>query len=1529
MYKINYRTLLLASYSKFKQLIFSFCTMFLLANFGIANAFGFGEAIKSESVRTINALVYVTGGLFLLLTVAFIFQLLKSKRLARDTKTQLLEFQSVNENLAVGVLNVSAQGTILKTTASANRLLGRLESKLVGQNLASCFDAGDHHLLDQLLSEQKDITIKAKASNLFLQVESSSLITNYGTAYYIVSLTNINQTFKQKKSATTSLEQNNRILKVLNVGQIWFDIHEDTFVYDQKFAALSSFTTQDFDPKTNTSAEQPIRTFNERVHPRDLNNWTKALHNAANEGFQHVCIRVKADSNDEEHNFASFSAFLVNLSENEDESPYIQVCLLDNSESEEYHQQADNQVQIRQTLLNASHNPIYSIDSTGNILWSNSPFNMLFRRMLPNNKSKNLLEAEFFPEEVQKLHQNSTGVSGRSYDIEFELSDPDPKSESVYAYKLTLSYFTIKDRLSNTSSIGVIGIMQDQSELKNSQKALIEQQEQLDNMLNLAPVAIATIDKEDKIISANNVMSRRLGFSDQELRKQDFYHLFSEPEQAGKAAKKIHQTGHLRDFHALLKGKTKKLHPSELHVDIIDKNKQEYLCWISDRSDEQFQQDKFDSLLQHSTIPMATLGENGFLKLNQRACDFFCINEEHEFYGIFPHSTRLNTDEDNAKALKGIINEVKASGKAESFNWEHQVGDLKLPCHATYVPLYKDQNFDSILCIWMDERELKKADEARQQAINLQQVAERQMQEKQRLLATSQDQLATKMRTLADTEHKLQAVQEDLNETQSEYSSLKQAHEDVTANLAALKQDYSESRQLLEQAEKTNEELNAQLETSTEEMDNLSKQREEIAKALNETETKYKEAQEELKISEQNAANLREQQNQQSHKMHELIDQIKNMKASVSDKDDQISEVTQQISQLQQKLNDSSTATDKLREQLEKQKQASEAAEKARREIEHSYQIAQGELNNKERHLSHLQSEMEKLEEMSSQEKGDMEALQSALKKELEDKLHQLQSTQEALENAQKAAEKEKAEKDNQQALLDKVKQELAEIEAVAEQKQQALELKEQEQKAEQQALQQKLWAELKAKQQKLQEAEDILKVAKQQTEAEKLEKEKHRQQYEKLSHELNEIEQRNAKQQALIAQSDKELNESKQALKAEVEAKRKQLEHTKESLSEIQMQADKERLARIEQEQKFQQLTRELADVETRANKQKEMLAGNDEQWRKYHDEIEEQKQALQKQLEQAHVQNEDLQSKLANKLDALQQAESQVNQTISGEQALQKELDSAKQQAQELVDKIGQQELKEQQLQKQLEDQRQALESKETSISELEQKQKALTQELADVQKEYAESKASLDEQQSSRADLSEQMSSLEGELHESQRALVEKEKALAEAQQALAESQTQLEEQESALLSAHKQELQQANEERAQKDTSIPEIENLPMPSDANVWFDLLPYLQNHPEIESLPKTLSALMNDLQESISETEQALEKNDTRALLYTAKKLVTISQSINSDALTYLMSSIQNDCTNGMVDNVSIRWPATKQGLQKTLRVIYSHLHA
>jgi epidermal growth factor receptor substrate 15 len=1488
-----------------------------------SNAYALGEYIQKQSVAQINTIIYIAAGAMAAFVLVMVVQsLLKSRRISKLNKAKILSDMQVDA-LPIGILHVNLDGKIIYANDTCSSLLGRLNNKLVNQALSDNFFSEYTNDIEGAITQiNSQVTVKARASNMYLSLRFGEVSGDEKRQYKVVCIADENHVQRSLATATSALSQHQKLVSAMNVSNVCINIADNTFSFDEGFANLLNI-------EHNNETSTPLKALTECIHNSDSNAWAKAIQNVRSTERSEICCRMQVSTNGENKRYVPVRVTIIAQKDDNGECNSIHCAILENEQASADKQSLEIKTQEQQALLNASIHPIYSLDEAGNIQWSNSAFNMLLRHYVPDAKSKNLFELEFFTEEIKKLHKSSPGLSGRSYEVMFSLPDPHGDINETKQLKLSLSFYSTKNRLHDTISKGMVGIITDVSEIQAAKEAVQHQQNQLDNMLNLAPVAIATIDKDDRIISANSVMSQRLGFSDSELKRQDFYQLFSEPTAAGKAAKKLHQTGHLRDFDAQLIGKDNKLHPSELHVDIINKDKQEYLCWISDRSDEQFQQDKFDSLLEHSSMPMAILGEQGFSKLNAEACKFFCVSNDFDLFGVSPYSARLNTNEDTAKALHQIVDEVKASGKAKAFTWEHQVGDLVLPCQATYVPLYKDQAFDSILCIWMDKRDLQKADEARQLAINLHQAAEREIAEKQQLLASSQDQLATKMRTLADTEQKLQTVQEDLNETQSEYQHLQQENRDITDNLLELKSQYGESRELLADAQKVNADLNTQLNSSSEEVKGLNAQRSEIAEALKRSEENYKAAQEQLTISEENAQALQQQQGSQQEKMHALVEQISNMKQSVSDKDTQISQVSEQIDVLQSQLTSSSTATEKLREQLIAQQEASEKAELERREIEHTCQIAQAELRNKVSHLSHLQSEMEKLEEMSNQEKGDMQAQQSALKQELDDKLSQLQNTQSALEAAQQSAEIEKQEKATQQQLLTKVQKELVEVEQIALQKQTELAHKEKEQRHAQQQLQQKLWSELKAKQIKLQETEHVLQQAKQQTESEKAEKDKHRQLFEQLQSELQDIERRNVAQQAKMAQSDEQWNKSKDELKQEVEAKRDQLSQTKKALDEIQQQADKERLARIEQEQKLAQLTLELSDVETRANKQKEMLAGSDEQWRKHHDEIEQQKQHLQQALQAAHIQNENLQSKLSSKLDDLQAAESQVSQTQSGEQAVQKELNNARLQAEELQSKINHQEEKEIALQHQLASQQQALENKESSISDLEHKQKALTEELAAVQLEYAQSKDTLSAQHHSHTELNTQMNDLEGALAQSKEQLADKESALQAAQKALQESEAKLAKQEDALLSAHKQELQEATEQTSPIDTGKPEIEALPMPENPTVWFDLLPYLQSQPHIESLPVALTQLMHDLESTIASTEHALDNNDKRELLKSSKNLVALSQKINSDALNYSMSSIQNDCNNGMVDNVSIRWPATKQGLEKALRVVYSHLHA
>jgi epidermal growth factor receptor substrate 15 len=1491
-----------------------------------------GAYLKKQNPDQISTGMYFLFTVIGVLAITVLIQSWLNKKRKSKLNKQRDEYQNSLDNMPVGMIKLNLEGSIVYANKQAATLLGRQHEKLINGAFIANFDTSDSpELAQSLFGANATVNIGdgvqafAKSSKAYIRIQIAEPILEADQHLSTLILTNENKLQRSLTEASTHRDKLAQLMTKSELGQVTFDIKEDTCIHDAIFDQL--LLIGDVKSKGDTSEAYAIDDFIKRIHNADKGDWTKALEKAKAGQANTVSLRMQLTTSGKSMVYVPLEVSIVPIMSGEAEHlETITLVVRENTSIEQEKATLDLVNHQQQALLNGSVHAMYCADESGNLLWSNSPFNQLLRRVVPEAHSKNLFELNPFPEDIMQLHQKPAGLSTRGYDMEFELSTHDGR---LMWCRINIAFYTSKDRLSEQSNVGVVGILQDISELHDVKSGLEQEQSRMQNLLNLAPVAIATINNEDQIVSANNVMLERLQYSEKDLKKGNFYQLFSDPAQAGSAAKHLNQSGRLRDFHASLKGKDNKLHPSELHVDLINKDTQEYLCWIADRSDEQFQQDKFDSLLQHSSMPMAILAEKGFTQLNKPACDFFCVEDEYDLFGIAPYSTRLNNDPENAHMLEKTIEEVKRSGKAKSMHWLHKVGDHELPCQATYVPMYKDQAFDSILCIWMDKRELQKADEARMEAINLHQAAERQIQEKQKLLANSQDQLATKMRTLADTEQKLQNVQEDLNETQSEYSHLQQAHHDITQNLEQLKQQYSQSRVMLADAQRTNADLNAQLESSTEEVQGLNAQREEIANALLKSEENYKAAQKELAQSEENAANLTKQKEDQAAQLEQLGGQINEMKNAVNAKDEQISQVSEQINTLQSQLVSSSSATDKLKQQLINQRKASEEAEKQRRELEQTYQVAQAELRNKGRHLNHLQSEMEKLEEMSNQEKGDMQAQQSALKEELEHKLQQLQTTQTALSEAQAAAEQEKQEKAEQQARLARAENELAEMEASAQAKQQEMEEKERQRREQQKALQHKLWEELKTKQQKLKQTEDILSQAKQQTESEKAEKEAHQQVLEQLKSELKEIEARNEQQQAQAAQSDEAWNRSKQALKQEVEAKRVQLQQSKQAMQEIQAQADKERLSRIEQEQKLEQLTRELSDVETRANKQKEMLSGSDEQWRKHHAEIEQQKQQLQEALAQAETQNQSLQNKLEGKLSALQEAETQVNETQSGEHKLQQELEKARTQAEDLQRKISDQEHKEQKLNEQLIAQQQALESKESSIADLHGQQQALAEELAAVQKEYSESKATLSEQHDSHSHLNEQMSELEQSLQQSKQALADKEAALQGAQKELEVSKNKLAEQENALLSAHKEALEISNQEQNENSTKRPDIEKLPMPDKPAVWFDLLPYLQSQPNMASLPVALTELMDELQSLIEKTETALETNDIRAILSGSKALVALAGKINSDALSYLMQSIENDCNNGMADNVSIRWPATKQGLEKTLRVVYSHMHA
>ncbi|WP_188695539.1 PAS domain S-box protein [Bowmanella pacifica] len=1168
------------------------------------------------------------------------------------------------------------------------------------------------------------------------------------------------------------------------------------------------------------------------------------------------------------------------------------------------------------SLLTASSQPLYLLNAQGEFVDCNLAFQRLFGVSMMQLQGKTVELVGLFDDAVCQLHQSgdlamsSMAGQGREFNVPF-------KDGSLRPLRFRLQ--PLKDGEGNRH--GTLGQIEDLSELRGIQANLREIQQQFDQFMNASPLGIVLMDAEEHLRQANQPMLERFGYSELELNKMSLYQLFAEPGQAARAAKQLQQDK-LSALHVSLKDKHGKIHPSELHVHAIGEG--QYLCWIADMSEKAFQQDKFESLLAHSSLAMAVLSDSGFTRLNPAACEFFAIEDEQQLFGFFPYSEGLNPDAESADKLKQKFQQLRSDGKALSLVWQHQHGNEALPCQATYVPMFKGGVLESVLCIWMDMRAINQAAAERLEAINLRQAAERQMAEQQQLLQNSQDQLASKAKSLVDTQSKLQRAQESLSEQQNKIDDLKQAHQDVTAHLQELQQEYSESCKQLADSQQNNAELETQLEQFSSKVGALEKQRNQIADALQHSERQYRRTQQQLQESEEAGQKLREEQDAQAQKMQQLVEQNSSLKDSIQSKDKQIEDVSGQINTLQSQLLSSAEASESLRTQLANQRKASEQAQQLHREVEQRCRLAQSELSNKARQIEHLQYEMQKVEEMSSQQRDDLEEQHKLLQQELQAKHQQLQETQQTLDETRRQSEQEKAEKQQQQAHLTKLQQELSEMEQRAAEQQQQVESVEQEWLNKQAALQQ----ELADKQQKLQQTEQILQDAKQQTEAEKAEKARQQEIYDKLKAELADVEQRAVEQQSQMSQSDEQWQTKQQAMQDELVAKQQQLQQTQARLNEYQRQADDEKQQRQEQQMKLDQLKVELQDVESRASRQKELMAGSDEQWRQHQADMDEQKLQLQQALEQARKQNQEMESQLKAKLSELQQAESQVQKTQSGEQKLLDELNQSRRDAEALKKKLQQQEAQEASLQQQLQAQQQVLKDSESNIQKLEDAQSALTSQLQSVQKEYEQSRRQLNDQSSSQSDLSSRMQALEQELQQSRAQLDDRESALQDAQKALHSSQQKLAEQEQALVQAHQQELQQARAEQAeQPQKAKPAFAEQPMPDTPKVWFDLLPYLQKNPHTGSLAGALNQLMQALEQATSQADTAINEEDTRQMLQATRQLVKLAEQINSEPLMDLTSRLEAAAKLGHLDSISIFWPNVKRSLMMTLRVIYSHL--
>ena len=1463
----------------------------------------------AEHIQAMGALVLNIGiAVVVVLLIGLVIAIAMAKRTIRQREEAMQSLQAKYalqqeevDRFNCGVLYLDAHGNILYANRLSAYYLVKTIDQMTSASVTSVFPKEQQAVIDALLSQTSNGEFQCLLGKRPrpVRIKYSPLQKPVGDVHAYIALEDVEHYQHEIDTREREYAHLTGTLSHASLAMASVDLDNNTLTPNPALALMLGW-----------SADSPIsiESFTGLIADSSQHDWQRALKDMR-EG---TSVSVQLNAVSKEKPIAIEIHATPFISEDTEAVNRATVVVENHQVLEQLKANAEHYQKILSSTMSASPMPIYVLDAEQRLIDCNRPFCSLFKVELNRIKGKPIQSIELLHEAFREVHARTETIGTRRKELSLEI-DEQPVDINLY-----LLAFKSKNSLA-----GSVGIIEDITTVNALQIYAEAQAARLKHLIDQSPLGMALFNEEDQIVHINPQLSDLLDKDQAALQGQSFHHLFRNPEHSGTVARLLHQNGYIENFVADLAQGNMGAYSTRIDVSSLPGNPIEYLCWVVDSREEHFLGHQLERLITYSNMPIAIMGMNGFEMLNPAACAFF-DDAEDALLGLTPASEALNESKESCEEMAGHLAQLQADKQVNSLPWVHHLKGHTLPCELTLVPLFDQNQQVATLCMWVDLRAIEEANAARLEAVNLRQLAEREVAEKQQLLENSQDLLASRARSLQDTQEKLQAAEDDLATKLDTITNLQQAHEDISEHLNSLQEDYDRNRTLLEQSQEANAELEAQLEESSDKVNRLQKQRNQIADALQYSERKCRTAQEQLEASERNAQRLKDEQVQQQATLDASLAQINSLKDSINDKDRQIHDVSGKINTLQSQLVSSSQTSEKLREQLINQRKASEVAERKRRELELMCQQAQAELSNKSSYVDHLQHEMQMLEEMSQQQKGDMEKQTQQLEQELQAKQAALDSTAQALNDARAQSEQEKQQRAERESQLAQLQDELQEVEKRSEAQQQQIA----ERDKEWQHKQAELHAELLAKQEALKQTTEELNNTQQQTEEQKAAQ---AERLERLQTELHDVEKRAAEQDAKIAQSDQQWQQQQQALAEELAAKKAQLEQSQAQLNEHQRQVDEEKLARKAQEDKLEQLKQEMANVESRAQKQREMMQGSDEQWRQHHEEIEKQKQQLQQALEQAQAQNQQMKSTLESKLEALKSAESTVSKTQSDEQKLQEELNSAKAQADALQERLNQQEQQELKLKQQVTAQQESLQQREDNIASLQQEQKRLTEALQSVKEEYAQSKASLSDQNTSQQQLTEQLKALESELHQSQQQLSEKESALEDAQQQIASSAEKLAAQEQALIDTQKEEIKQHSEQAGEHAARpIPEFASLPMPAEPEVWFDLLPYLQNKQGgVTSLAQTLNSLIDELQANMDALDKAVEDDNHRDIQLMSRKLIGVLETVHSEPLRDMANRLQMFCENRLVDNIAIFWPTAKQNLRSTLRVIYSHLHA
>ncbi len=560
------------------------------------------------------------------------------------------------------------------------------------------------------------------------------------------------------------------------------------------------------------------------------------------------------------------------------------------------------------------------------------------------------------------------------------------------------------------------------SELDEIKASLKDSEADIDKIMLLSPVAIGKLNKDHQIISANKSLVKRLKYSEDELKKGNIYKLFCNAKQAELASTQLKEQKLLRDFHVKLIGKNGKEYPGEITIDPIGQNKGEYLFWIIDRSDEQFQYEKFEALLQNSQSAVAIVTSEGITKANRPACQFFNVASDDMIRGVFPYAEKYNDSDKKAEELSSMFQTARDNGGAASASWTFNINDRKRPCHLKLIPIFKDNHFDSIIFLWTDMTELQiKIDSLALSEKNLQEAIST-LDDKRSEVNKLKEQISSVSTERENIASQLSAAHSENNFLRKNVEQLTLEKENSSSGKEVLQGEIDDLEAQLKDAALREASLSREHDTLTEQVVSLEKQHSDASSALVASKERCVEHSDELEQRNQELRSLQSKYSEQQAKLEKISSDLNSLNDDVQIKTERLSEYEDVIFNLE---HEKETTQDEVKQLNKKITEQREVLEKAKQ----NQQIANQDSSEI---LKELQAELDALTASSEEKQKELLNERQRLQDELSKTQRSLQRANQSLEEGQQLSQQRTSEGDAQSSIIDTLKKQIEELETAA-----------------------------------------------------------------------------------------------------------------------------------------------------------------------------------------------------------------------------------------------------------------------------------------------------------------------------------------------------------------------------------------------------------------------------------------------------------------------------------------------------------------